>query len=267
LACLVLAIASLGNGLAMIFIGAVILARRREVARVTAWLLVSAGCIAAYAYHYNVYSTGNKHSSLFNAFLHPHLLSVFIFLGDAVSVPLNWRVSLAAALLSALVGLVACVFLFRSGRRGFFNREPLIGYCVLFILLTAIGVAGLRSPGGRLEESASRYGMYSAVLISMLWFSIVEEYLLTDRQHRTRLLASAIVIAICFSLTMDVMGWRYLASRNRDLVRGMSAFEHSGAGPVLPFPHQPWWVDELDEHAPSVLKESIRLGIYRPPSL
>jgi hypothetical protein len=73
------------------------------------------------------------------------------------------------------------------------------------------------------------------------------------------------VIAVLFSVRMDVLGFRYLADRDRDLVRGMAAFEHSSAGPVLPMPGQSAGMDEFDKRARAILGESIRLGIYRPP--
>ena len=70
---------------------------------------------------------------------------------------------------------------------------------------------------------------------------------------------------------MDFRGWRYFEERNHVLVTGMAAYEHpvstnSGLGPVLPIPGQNARMNELDQRAPVILRQSTRLGIYRPPA-
>ena len=57
------------------------------------------------------------------------------------------------------------------------RRNPLVSYCVLFLLLTAIGVAGLRSDFGLAQAVSSRYTVYSALFLILAWFAIVEEFL------------------------------------------------------------------------------------------
>jgi hypothetical protein len=105
------------------------------------------------------------------------------------------------------------------------------------------------------------------VAFDFCWFAIVEDFLLpASATVRKRALAAAIAAAILLSAGMDVLGWRYLAERDRDLVRGMAAFDHSSAGPVLPMPGQSASMDEFDKRARVILEESIRLGIYRPPA-
>jgi hypothetical protein len=73
-----------------------------------------------------------------------------------------------------------------------------------------------------------------------------------------------------FCLVMDFWGWRDLEQRNRKIVFGMATYEHSvstgaSVGPILPFPGQGTRSDELEREAPLILRESTRLGIYRPP--
>jgi hypothetical protein len=69
---------------------------------------------------------------------------------------------------------------------------------------------------------------------------------------------------------MDLYGWRDLEERNRELVLGMAAYEHSvssefSIGPILRFPGQNARFEELEERAPVILRQSMRMGIYRPP--
>ena len=66
---LILAVGVSGNGLLVIPIGVIILALSRHYVRLVSWLIVSAGSVAAYAYHYNLMSTRRSRSfiPIFNA--------------------------------------------------------------------------------------------------------------------------------------------------------------------------------------------------------
>jgi hypothetical protein len=267
LACLVLAIASYGNGVVMIPLGALMLARRRAFARMAGWLIVSAGCVAAYAYHYNFMSSQSpSHHSVLAALIHVRPLYLLTLMGNAASPPMYGRILFVAELYCSLLGLVLCAFFVAMTQRGYFRRNALAGYCVLFLLLTAVGITAIRSDLGIEESLSSRYGMYSLLLLIFAWFAVAEEFLLPASESvRKWVLAGAIAATILFSAGMDVFGWRYLADRDRELVRGMAAFEHSSAGPVLPMRGQSATMDEFDKRARVILQESIRLGIYRPP--
>lgn len=265
-ACLVLTIASSANGMIMVAIGALILARRDQYKRAVIWLLVSGGCVAAYAYHYNLSAERPTHHSIFTTLIHARPLYLLTLMGNATAPPFFGQVLLVSELYCPLLALVLCAFYIAMAQRGYFRRNALVGYCVLYLLLTELGITGLRSELGIAESLSSRYGMYSLLLLIFAWFAIVEEHLLSaNGTVRKRGVAGVIAVAILFSAGMDVLGWRYLADRDRALVQGMTAFEHSSAGPVLPMPGQSTSMDEFDKHAPAILEESIRLGIYRPP--
>jgi hypothetical protein len=47
----------------------------------------------------------------------------------------------------------------------------------LFLLLSAVGVAGLRSDIGLKQSLDSRYAIYSALLVIFAWFAVVEKFL------------------------------------------------------------------------------------------
>jgi hypothetical protein len=271
LACLVLAIASSGNALFVVPVGVLILLRRHLYARLTGWLTVSAGCIAVYFYRYNFMSSQSPtHHSIFATLLHASPLFLFTFLGGAVA-PLFYRQGIV--LICALAGLTLCVFFFAMIQRGYFRRNPAVGYCVLFVLLTAAGVTGIRSEFGVEESLSSRYGMYPMLLVIFAWFALAEEFLLRISVHaRKRVLTGLIVVVMLFSLTMDHFGWRGLRAREGMTLDGMKAFEHSVSSriPVSPVPvrpHQEARIDELDRDALVALQESMRLGIYQPPQL
>ncbi len=270
---LILAIASSGNGFLVIPIGVLILALAHQYARIASWLMVSAGCIAAYAYQYNVMSSQSRPDhSVFSTIIRTRPHYALAFIGSAGGFVPAAPILHAKVFFCFFLGLVLCLFFVYLAWRGYIRRNPLVAYCALFLLLTAAAVAGLRSDFGIGQSLSSRYRIYSALFLIFAWFAIVEEFL----QHRTaplernRILLGAIAAAVLFSLGVDAWGWRYLRARDRPIVLGMAAYEHpaspeSSSGPVLPVPGQPKILDELDRRAPVLLGESIKLGIYRPP--
>lgn len=273
LTCLVLAVASIGSGLLMIPIGLLMLAVDRHYKRLVIWLLVSAGCVGAYAYRYNTLSSQSRlNHSVLTTVIRPRPQYVLAFMGSAATSPTREHDSLEIGF-SLFLGVTLCAFFFILARRGYFRRNPLLGYCVLFLLLTAIGVAGLRSDIGIWQSLDSRYTIYSALLIIFAWFAIVEEFL----QHkgvsawRSKTLLVATGGAIVFSLGMDLSGAHYLDGRNYEMILGMAAYEHPSSpdhidGPMIAR-HQNARFDELARRAPIILKRSTELSIYQPPPL
>jgi hypothetical protein len=269
LVCFVLAVASSGNGFLLIPIGVLILVSAHRYVHVVCWLAISAGCIAAYAYRYNVLSSQSRlQHSVFSTVIRPRPLYVIAFIGNAAAFPGRFHV-----ILGLFVGLLLCVFFFVIARRGYVRKNPLVSYCILFLLLTAVGVAGLRSDLGLAQSLDSRYGIYSALFLIFAWFAIVEEFVQHEDVpllHNHNLLV-AIAGAVLFALSMDGVGWLNLESRNRWIIVGMAAFEHpvsreSSIGPILPYPNQNARLDELDRRAPAILRQSTKLGIYKPPA-
>ena len=137
-----LAIAASGNGFLLLPLGLLVCGLPAAV-RAAGWLAVSAVCIAAYAYRYNPMSSQSpSHGSVFSALLHLRPDYAIAFAGNAGAIAgksaLSIGISLAlGASLLALFGWLA--------RRGYGRRNPFVSCSVLFVLLTALGVAGLRS--------------------------------------------------------------------------------------------------------------------------
>jgi hypothetical protein len=274
LVCFVLAVASLGNGFLLIPIGVLILVLARRYARVVCWLAVSAGCVAAYAYRYNVMSSQSRlNHSVLSQVIRLRPLYMITFIGSAAAFPVDERYLLLDIALSLFLGLFLCAFFVAAVRRGYVRRNPLVSCCILFLLLTAVGVAGLRSDLGLAQSLGSRYGIYSALFLIFAWFVGVEEFLQSENvplQHNHMLLV-AIAGSVLFSLSMDALGWRNLAGRNRMVILGMAAYEHpvspeTSTGPIFPLPNQNARWDELDRRAPVILRQSQKLGIYKPPA-
>jgi hypothetical protein len=258
-----LAVASSGNGFLLIPIGVLILTIDRRFARAMIWLVASTGCVAAYMYRYNWPPASRFHNSV----IWSRPLYVIAFIGNAGAFPGRLHVLFALSL-----GLLLCVFFTAIASKGYFRRNRAVSYCVLFLLLTALGVAGLRSNLHIAQSLDSRYEIYSALLLIFAWFVIVEEFLQHQNvpMRHNRILLISVAGAVLFSLTMDALGLLYLTERNRILVLGMANYEHrvssgSGLGPILAVPNQDPRLDELDQRAPAILRKSMDLGIYSPP--
>jgi hypothetical protein len=266
-----LATGALGNGFLLLPVGLLIMATRRQLARALIWLFVSAICIGAYAYNYNVMmSQSQPHSSVFAVLLHLNLVYVLAFVGNAGAIAGGLRASLV---LSMSLGAVLLILFGWLVRHGYCNRNPFVACCVLFLLLTALGVAGIRSDFGIEQSMSSRYTVYGILLVIFAWTAVSEEYLLPQSQSRRSInaLRTMTVLSVMFSLLADVRGYRSLSKRERESVQGMVAFEHSmpGAsdGPILREDNEPADATAFRKYSREVLIESIQLGVYDPPKL
>jgi len=273
LACFILAIFSDGNGLLMIPIGSLILISSRRYIYMAGWLVASTGCVAVYAYHYSaILSPTGVHRSVFSVVLQLRPDYVLCCIGGAVGL------IFPSGAASFLLGILLCAFFVWMAYRGYIRRNPAVSCCVLFLLLTTVGVAGLRSDLGVAQSLTSRYTIYSALFLVFAWVAIVEEFL----QHKrvpllnNGIFLGAVTAAVLFSLIMDLAGATVIEERNRRLVQAMAEFEHPTMQQPEPLPSPPYSVpgphgesEELPLRARfrALLIQSMDLGVYRPPSL
>jgi hypothetical protein len=266
---LMAAVASSGNGLLVIPIGILMLMLNRRYIHLAVWLSASIVCVGTYSYHYNAASSQSPlHASVLSAAIHINPLFIFSFMGNAAAFPMYGRDLGLAILLCPLIGLALCVFFVFAAQTGGLRKKTTLYFCILFLVLTAIGVGCLRSDLGFRQSLASRYGIYSALLLICAWFLIAERrYHLAEPRSilRSRVWQGVVLSLMAFSVLMDVGGYHYLASRNEELVRGITAYRDSGSkvGPILPSPTQPPGFAEFRKRAAAILLESQRLGIYR----
>jgi hypothetical protein len=292
----VLAISASGNGFFVLAVGLVILAKRRQFARVGGMLALSGLCIAAYAYHYNFMSSQElPGASVFSElrYWRPDFAIAFVgnagtIAGESVTAALRHLIpgfsipfeSSAGTFVSeSAIDMATCLALGTSLLalfgwlvwRGYVSRNPRVSSSVLFLLLTAVGVTGLRSGLGPEQCLSPRYAIYGTLLLILAWMACAEEFL----QHRSEALRingaylAIAVLTIALTLEMDRAGTKNLAQREHELANGMQAFEHparpgSTEGPVLDEdPSDARW----SARAREVLTDSIRLGVYEPPRL
>jgi hypothetical protein len=266
---LILAVAADANGVLLFPIGAAILMLARQYKRLAAWLLASAACVAAYFYRY----TPRHAPPMVNqaAVSNPHHFNpayVLAFMGSGASFPFFAG--------SFVLGTVLCLFFAYLVRRGFARRNPLVSWCVLFLLITAIGVAVLRSSFGIAQATASRYTIYSALFLIFAWFAIAEEFLQNKpaSPFKNDILMCALLATILWSLSMDFLGGLQLGRRSHALVVAMRDYQHPASPATQTGPSPPLLdlriasdpvTDAFNRRARPILDESIRQGLYRPP--
>jgi hypothetical protein len=272
---MVLGVASSANGFLIAAVGVMVLVvHRRTYWAVVAWAVVAALCFAVYAYHYSdghVQSPG--HLPLSVMLMHPPILYLFSFLG-AVSHPYTSENSAGLAL-SMLVGLGFVMLFCVAAMRGYFRQHPAVGYCLLFVLLTGVGVSGARAGFGLSQSVSSRYRIYSDLLLIFAWFVVVAVSRMdkSPALSRDKLLRSVVVISSIFWMAMNAHGVLALHGRNQELKSGMALFKDS-MGAVTPVyrpkvpsvvcAKSPGSCTKADEDARETLIKSENLGIFKP---
>ena len=181
---------------------------------------------------------------------------------------------LLTSYLAFFSGLLLCAFFVVIVRRGYVRRNPMVAYCILFLLLTAIGVAGLRSDLGLAQSLGSRYAIYSALFLYLCLVrnrrrvSPARERAASAQSHltgRDRGRCSVLFKHGCFGLAHP-RGAQPQDHSWDGIVRAscFSKFQLSGRSfrSRVKAPR----LDELDRRAPAILRQSTNLRIYEPPS-
>lgn len=262
LVCLTLAAASSGNGLLLIPVGLVACAARRQYARLLCWLAASCVICAGYAYHFNILSSQTEaHRSIFITLRHFSLVYTLAMLGSE-----------GPRFGYVLLGLLLCAFNIYLLRSAYFNRHPAVGYCVLFLFLTALGVAGIRSEFGLAQAITSRYQIYSSLLLIFAWFRIADAFV--SPRHPTlndSLISATILLTLLFALRRDTSGYQLLTRREHYAFTGMAVYQQSRrdsttGGPVFWMPEQGSVLAEMNPGAREALTEAKQLDTYTPPA-
>ncbi len=264
---MMLAIAASGNGFLLLPIGLLMLLVKRRWVGLVGWLAAGAATIWVYSYHYTTMTQKAGHGSMITALMHPKVIFIMAFMGAAGAYPIRLGAYPA--------GLAVVCFLVWMVWRGYPRRNPVVCYCALFCLLTAVGVAGIRSDGaGLIASTASRYMMYSDLLVVFCWYAAVEEFLQRDSRLPRQIMAYRVVVglAIFFWLGNTAIGMRTLRMRDRWNSHGVALYEHpelpraGSDGPVYIQPHSddPGWI-RFELRARKIMDDGRTSGVYVPP--
>ncbi len=261
----VLAVFSSGTGFLLLPIGTIILISGRNYKRILTWFLVFALSMTVYFFNYNVMSSqASPDHSVVSALLRLRPIYIVSFIGSAAGVPFP-PVSFA-------LGISLLAFFSWMALRGYPSKNPEVTCCVLFVFLTAAGAAAIRSDLGLEQSVASRYTMFSILLVILAWFAVAEEFV----QHRPVTLPNngvylgTVAFAVIFSLSMDAIGIQMIYFWRNLTLEGMYKFEHpispgSTDGPGIEKWNYGVQGKAFNPHARAILIESMKLGVYEPP--
>ena len=262
LICMVVAISASGNGLLVIFIGAFALILQERYKQLLSWSLMAMLSLKAYTYNFNVMSSqAAEHRSIFLTLRHLSPVYVLAVMGSIAGK--RGCIALGAVFLAVNVYLSLV---------GYFRANPLLGYCTLFVFLTAIGIGGIRSELGLDQAISSRYRIYSVLLLIFCWFAFVERMKALKQSTQTQRVSLVLITAatVLFALKSDRWGYRFLHARELATQAGMQAYRRSlldgsTQGPVfLQTGSNPDSV-KIESDSRNDLQQARQLGTYLIP--
>jgi hypothetical protein len=260
------AIASSPNGFFLVPIGVLMLAQERRWKWTAYWIAVCTGLLCFYLFRYHSAPTavGSKTAIAFS-YLSP--LYSISFVGASAA-------GYSSVFPSLLLGfLLCCIFGVMVARR-YYLQNPAVVYSVVFILINAIAVAGVRTDSGIAQSLASRYRIYSNLTLAFCYLFLVETVLPRWKSARVRsgFVAAALVISAAFCFLSDIAGLHFLASKKLALTenyrREWLGEESRNIGQIdlnaNPALRHQLETGVYDVNLP-ILRESVRLGVYQPP--
>jgi hypothetical protein len=269
LACLwlVVAICSSANGFGLSIVGGILLIEQRRLRQLLVWAITVLAMGGVYFYRYNFHSSQSvPGGTVGRAFLHFNFLYAVSFLGTSAAGATSYLPSVALGF------VVICLFIFVCST-GYSRRNAGVFYAMVFAVVSAFGVAGLRGALGVTQSLASRYRIYSNLMLALLFIYLVESVLpLLQWRAKTEKLTLAGVTFFCllFCVGSDWAGLRFIEGRKQALVADMNHWEHP-AGSLDSSPHSTNPALErqrrLGIYKPNtpILVESMRLHLYLPP--
>jgi hypothetical protein len=264
-----LSVGSSPNGFFLAPVGGVILLQRRQWRKLGCWVPFFAGLLGIYLYHY-VAGVSSVHAadSTLRPSSHPvNAAYALSFLGSSAA-------RYASVMPSLLLGsLLLGIWIWAAWRR-YFLENPAVFYSMMFIVINAVAVSGLRPDVGVAQSLASRYRAYSNLMLAFTYIFLAESFFhaMTNRRRRALAWGTALAASILFCAISDFAGARFLAGKRQVLVANyrmqwqharpeVKARSATESNPVLRHQEQD---GAYDVNVPE-MREAMRLGVYQPP--
>lgn|GEM_PF-2129251 len=240
----VLAAFTNGNGIFVVFVGAIVLLLGRQFRRLGVWL--SCGTITLGLYFWG-YVKNPAHPDILPFLAASPLKAAnyfFAVLGSFADFgQKSHAVPIGAGLLLFLAALLA-LWKLR-------DRHVLLFSWIAFLLLSFGANALTRAPMGLEMAFMSRYKLLSILLVVLLYLSA----LALARRKRTTALAGS-MFAVLFCAFSFVLNYHFV--RDNKVVLSMNLIEWNARKADLPYPNQ--------QQAESILRLASVRHIYRPPA-
>jgi len=260
---LALSIAASGNGFALFPVGMLLFWQERKVWRAAVWTLVTIACGVIYFYRYNFASSQQGGGTLHTATHHLNLIYTLSFLGASVGIQRPY-----IRYLSIVLGIVICVAVVLAVRRRFYRVNPAVSYYALFLLLTGLGVSGIRSGLGYDQSLSSRYKIYSDLLLVCCYAFALHEVARSSVVRVRRFYKVAVLASGFFFLAGTALGIYQMHRRYVGLWEGMALYKSSRGtqGPMLAPPGPDHDINILhDEDFRPILERAEKNNIYHVP--
>ena len=266
---LLLCIASSGNGLFMVPIGALIYLQRKEYKKLVTWFCVSALACLVYFHGYD-FSVEMSHTHMNN-----NVLSVLSHLSPAYGAAFLGSIAAVANPLPAILfgALLTGVFIFATYDR-LYVRNPALFYSALFFFVTSAAVSGLRSSLGLTTALGSRYRINSTVLVILLYLYLADKFCgINVRPLILKAGAAALaLLLVTFNVASNLAGLKLILTMQQKVEVAMLQWvRHEPDPPVPPSSPHDFTIncEKKGYFKPSepIFSESIREGIYVLPEL
>lgn len=267
LACiwLVVAICSSANGFGLSIVGGILLLEQRRLRHLLVWAVTVLAMATVYFYKYNFHSSQSvPGATVGQAFLHFNLLYAISFLGTSGAGFTSYVPSVALGLILLSLFIYICF-------TGYSRQNPAVFYSMVFVVASGFGVAGLRGAFGVTQSLASRYRIYSNLLLALTFIYLVEILLPRLRLKASAeklVLSAATILCLLFCLASDWAGVRFIEGRKQALIAEMAHWEHPNEDAHIkannPALEKQLRLGIYKPIAP-ILLEAIRLQVYRPP--
>lgn len=246
---MLLSIASSGNGFIVGAVGCILLMQQNRWRLIPLWILALGLAGLAYFHHYTFVvpqaSFTQSKTHLLSRLNPSYALS---YLGSSLSGSISYRSGLC-------FGVVLCGVVLAAYRKRYFLTNPAAFYSMIFLLMTGCAVSATRSGFGIEQSLASRYRIYSNLLLILSYIFIVETYWYSMKLRRQAFWTGIAMVLLCagFCMTCDIAGYRFLRGRREAVQNAMEEWRSPERSPL-----------ETEQHGDSAIVRQTRQGLYKP---
>jgi hypothetical protein len=173
---------------------------------------------------------------------------------------------------AVVLGFAFVVLFGFATRDKLFNRNAPVYYAMLFFLVTAIMVSGIRSQFGLFSSLGSRYRINSALMVILAYFYLLDKLPKLERPGATIGLCIGVPALAAFTFISDAGGYKLLLIRRAKLEAAMYRWEYHLPRPPLEHTNLSDMMNMTANDAKGyyepvepALSNAINAGIYRLP--
>ena len=269
---LLFSICASGNGFLLLPVGGLLLIERKRWLHILIWIFLGLSIALVYFNNYSInHSVGHDDSEkLIKLISQFNLIYILAFIGSSIAKYQNHIPSVAFGIFLLSIWLVAV-------KNKYSTKNPAVFYYFIFLMFTAVAVSTIRSGLGVEQSLSSRYRIYSNLILILTYIFLIESYF--ERIKNKKIQYTLICLSILFSAIFFVMsnsaGYRFLKGRQQAITYEMEFWKTGALNKNVQNSHQlnsnfdPAVNRQLElgiyKPVTSVLLESIRLGVYKPP--